>query len=147
MRILVLGATGRTGRQVVDQALARGHEVCGLVRSAISVTAEFTAIAGDPTDSDMLARILPGHDIVISCLGQRVRNDDNILQRSAQAVLDAMRRTRVRPFFVISQGLLFPSRNLMVAILNWLLARHVRDSTATQAGPTEFSDKHGKTAA
>ncbi|MFD0443837.1 NAD(P)H-binding protein [Streptomyces indonesiensis] len=37
MRIAVLGATGRTGRTVVEQALARGHQVVALVRSARSV--------------------------------------------------------------------------------------------------------------
>ena len=133
MRILVLGATGRTGRHVVDQALARGHEVSGLVRSASDVKTAFTAIAGDPTEADVLASILPRHDIVISCLGQRVRTDGGILQRSAEAMRDAMKRTSGRPLFVVSQGLLFPSRNPLIFLLRWILASHVRDSRAMEA--------------
>lgn len=93
MRILVLGATGRTGRHVVDQARARGHDVSGLVRSASAVRTAFTAIAGDPTEADVLASVLPRHDIVISCLGQRVQADGGILQHSAEAMRDAMRHT------------------------------------------------------
>lgn len=32
MKLLVIGETGRTGRLIVEQALARGHEVVALVR-------------------------------------------------------------------------------------------------------------------
>ena len=133
MRILVLGATGRTGRHVVDQALTRGHEVSGLIRSASSVKTAFTAIIGDATEPDVLASVLPSHNIVISCLGQRVQADGGILQRSAQALLDAMRRTSGRPIVVVSQGLLFPSRSPLIFLLRWILARHVRDSRAMEA--------------
>ena len=133
MRILVLGATGRTGRHVVDQAVARGHEVSGLVRSASYVKTAFAAISGDPTEADVLASAIPRHDIVISCLGQRVQADGDILQRSAQAVRDAMRHTGGRPLFVVSQGLLFPSRNPLIFLLRWVLASHIRDSRAMES--------------
>jgi putative NADH-flavin reductase len=87
IRILVLGATGRTGRHVVDQALARGHEVSGLVRSASYAKTASSAIVGDPTEADMLASVLPRHDIVISCLGQRVQADGGIYRVVSEQIL------------------------------------------------------------
>ena len=118
---------------MVDHALARGHEVSGLIRSASPIKTTFTAITGDPTDPEVLASVLPRHDIVISCLGQRGQADAGVLQRSAQAMLDAIRRTSGRPIFVVSQGLLFPSRKPLVFLLRWMLGRHVRDSRAMEA--------------
>jgi uncharacterized protein YbjT (DUF2867 family) len=54
MKLLVLGATGGTGRQVVSQALEAGHEVTAYVRN--------------PTN---LERALQGQDAVVSTLGRR----------------------------------------------------------------------------
>ena len=40
MKLFVIGATGRTGREIVEQALARGHHVTGFVRSPESITSK-----------------------------------------------------------------------------------------------------------
>ena len=50
MRLLILGATGATGRELVDQALASGHEVTAFVRNAARVTVKhpnLTVTTGD----------------------------------------------------------------------------------------------------
>jgi len=50
MKILVLGATGRTGKWIVEEGLSRGHEVVALVRNADSVAARagLTIVQGTP---------------------------------------------------------------------------------------------------
>jgi putative NADH-flavin reductase len=74
MRILVLGANGRTGRHVVSLALAAGHRVTAFVRRADGLPTTGRSgpdiVLGDVrADQDLLAGALAGHDAVIGALG------------------------------------------------------------------------------
>src|SRR5256712_3911073 len=72
MRLFILGATGGTGRALIDQALARGHRVTALVRSPQKLGSPregVTALRGDPRSVDQLRAALPDHDAVLSALG------------------------------------------------------------------------------
>jgi putative NADH-flavin reductase len=71
-------------------------------------------------------------DAVISCLGQRSRQDAYLLRDAAAAALEAMARTGVGRFLVVSQGLLFPSRNPLLKLLRLILARQLADSAAME---------------
>ncbi|AQT80864.1 hypothetical protein B1R94_18740 [Mycolicibacterium litorale] len=74
MKILVIGATGGTGRLVVEQARQRGHSVTALVRES-TAPAEFgdaDVVVGDVLDPDAIAAALAGIDAVVSCLGVRL---------------------------------------------------------------------------
>jgi len=69
MKLFVIGATGQTGREVVEQALARGHDVTAFVRSpeAIGLTNERLAvIKGEATEEDQLVKAMQNHDAVAS---------------------------------------------------------------------------------
>jgi putative NADH-flavin reductase len=134
LKLLVIGATGRTGRLVTAQALARGHEVTALVRrsSALDPAERLRIVVGDPLRVDALAPVLKGQHVVISCLGQRSRHDTRLLQDAATAALTAMRRSGVHRYLVVSQGLLFPSRNPLVLLLRLILARPFADTTAME---------------
>jgi uncharacterized protein YbjT (DUF2867 family) len=71
MKILVLGATGGTGRSIVTQALARGHDVAALVRSPEKASSlkGATLIVGDARDKTALRQALEGRNAVVSALG------------------------------------------------------------------------------
>ncbi|RWX12884.1 NAD-dependent epimerase/dehydratase family protein [Rhizobium leguminosarum] len=135
MKLLVLGASGRTGRHVVEQALRRGHEVTALVRpgAALPVGTGLTIAPGNPCDRDQLDQLMDGQNAVISCLGQRSTADAVLLRGSAEALIAVMTKTDVRRLVVISQGLLFPTSSVVVRLLRLALARHVEDSTAMEA--------------
>jgi putative NADH-flavin reductase len=134
LKLLVVGASGRTGRRVTDQAIARGHEVTSLVRrrEAIGAADHLRVVAGDPRRADALAPSLAGQDAVISCLGPRSRDDAHLQEQAAAAMLAAMRGAGVRRYLVVSQGLLFPNRNPLIALLRLIFARTVADSTAME---------------
>jgi uncharacterized protein YbjT (DUF2867 family) len=70
MNLLVIGATGRTGRPLIEHALARGHSITALVRRTMPLdrNRNFDFVIGNPTRAADLARVLPGSDAVISCL-------------------------------------------------------------------------------
>ena len=72
MNLVVLGATGGTGRLVVEQALAAGHTVTALVRSPEKLTLSnpsLRVIAGQATDPSAVSRAFDGADAVISVAG------------------------------------------------------------------------------
>jgi len=74
MKLVVFGATGRTGRAVVEQALAEGHQVRTLARSPErAVLPEGVEILrGDVRDADVVSDIVNGAEAVVSCLGARL---------------------------------------------------------------------------
>jgi uncharacterized protein YbjT (DUF2867 family) len=72
MNLLIVGAAGRTGRHVVDQALAAGHHVTTYVRRPDALERRderLRVVAGDVLDIDSVRAAMAGQDAVISTLG------------------------------------------------------------------------------
>jgi putative NADH-flavin reductase len=134
MRLFVLGATGRTGIELLDLALPR-HEVTAFVRSPAKISrrdAGLKVVEGDVCDADALAARLAGHDAVISALGPtpgRAVFGTTLMHESAQSTLSAMNTAGVRRLLVVSSALLFSGGGLAVAFFRTLIGPHVRDST------------------
>lgn len=102
-RILVLGATGPTGQQVVLQALERAHEVTVLTRSPKKLatrTADRICVlrSGNlPDDTRALSEALRGQEAVISTLGTGSSlKPEGLMARSAPVIVEAMRQRGVR---------------------------------------------------
>ena len=68
MKIALIGATGFVGSKILDEALQRGHHVTAISRHTDKLPkhANLTVSQADVLDSDQLARLLAGHDVVIS---------------------------------------------------------------------------------
>jgi putative NADH-flavin reductase len=134
MKLFIVGATGRTGRLVIEQAISRGHTITAIVRrpGMLHAHERLLIVVGDPLRCSILAPALVGHDAVISCIGQRSQQDANLLTRAATSILDAMSESQVRRCLVVSQGLLFPSWNPIVIFLRLALKRNVADSAAME---------------
>lgn len=66
MNITVLGATGRTGRLLVEQLRERGHEVTAVVRDRARAPEGVHVVVGDVRDREVLVRALTGADAVAS---------------------------------------------------------------------------------
>jgi putative NADH-flavin reductase len=134
IRLFVIGATGRTGRLLVEQALGRGHHVTAFVRDAalLRPAANLDIAAGDPTNPDQLAAALPGHDVVVSILGQSSAAGVTLLRDAASALLAALQGSGVSRVIVVSQGLAFPTRNPIVLLIRRALAKVLADSMAME---------------
>jgi uncharacterized protein YbjT (DUF2867 family) len=101
MNLVVLGATGRTGRLVVEQALAAGHTVTALVRSPEKLTTSHSnlrVVTGQATDSSAVSKALEGADAVISTLGGK----PPVISDSTQSLVAAARKTGVSRVVVLS---------------------------------------------
>ena len=98
MKVLVLGATGGTGRLIVRDAVAKGHSAVALVRSKASANLpDARMIEGDARDEATLARAMNGCDAVVSALGTGMgfRKVD-LLTVATHALVTAMMRDGVR---------------------------------------------------
>lgn len=71
MKITVIGATGVTGRKVIERALELGHEVVAVARrpEVIAPAARLSVRQGDVLDMPSIAKALVDTDVVISCIG------------------------------------------------------------------------------
>ncbi len=71
MKIVVFGATGGTGKNVVERALAAGHDVVAVARKpeAIAAREHLVAHKGDVTDAASIAGAFEGADAVICAIG------------------------------------------------------------------------------
>ena len=72
VKLAVFGSTGRTGRQVVDHALAAGHTVVAVARRPDATTTEHPALRiarGDVLDPPSIRAAIAGVDAVISAFG------------------------------------------------------------------------------
>lgn len=112
MHVLVVGATGGSGRAAVAELTARGHTVTALSRHASSLTGSgVRGVDGDATDPAVLDTLVAGHDAVVVTLGiseppLRVRlrgparTPRDVRSRGTRRVVEAMRRHGVRRIVV-----------------------------------------------
>ena len=101
MNLVVLGATGRTGRLVVEQALAAGHTVTALVRSPEKVAVRnpnLRVVAGQATDPSAVARALDHADALISTLG----GGESVISDSTRAIVEAAHEAGVSRVILLS---------------------------------------------
>ncbi len=137
-KMLVLGATGKTGKELIDIALARGHEVTAFVRSPAKIARRdnrLTVVKGDPRSVEELCKVLAGHDVVLSALGptpKEAMTRSTLLQECASSAMIAMKRTGVHRFLVVSSAMLFPGGGSLPAFLRFLLRPHVQDLKAME---------------
>src|SRR5205823_9526282 len=118
MKLLVLGATGGTGLEIVRQAIERGHSVTAFVRSPERLKPfqdRVTVKQGDLLSRAELERVIIGHDAVVSGFGPRVpisKADANLLQQFAVALTSAMLHAGVRR--VVDESVAFLFRDSIV---------------------------------
>jgi putative NADH-flavin reductase len=102
MRLLVFGASGKTGREIVVQALDRNHRVTAFVRdpAKLAISNErFTAVRGDVMDPASIDAVVPGHDAVLCAIGNRQYIlPSNILAKGTRHIVGAMEKHGVRRF-------------------------------------------------
>lgn len=139
--ILVLGASGGTGREVVAQALAKGHNVTAFVRDARRAPAmsdRLQVVLGDVTSHrPTLSDAVRGQDAVICALGVDGFAPNGLMERSVPLILRAMEHHRVSRLIYTSAfgvGATFSSAPLLPRIfIRTLLRRVYRDKAIGEA--------------
>jgi len=105
MRITIFGATGGTGKQLVEQALAEGNEVVAFARKPSKLNImdkNLTIVQGELTDEALIENAVKGADAVISVLGPRGDSRTKPLTQGMHNIIDAMKKQGVRRLIISS---------------------------------------------
>lgn len=126
-KLLVIGATRGTGRQVMQQALAAGHVVTVVARDPARVDIRherLTILQGDVMDAGTLAPAMAGQDAVICTIGVTSRQPTTLYSEGMCHIVEAMRSTDVKRLVAVSAAPLsidagdtWPSRLLLKPLL------------------------------
>lgn len=107
MKLVVFGATGGTGRLVVEQALAAGHEVTAVARRPSAIIARherLTVVRGDVLEPSKIERAVAGQDAAVSALGAADRAPTTVYSEGTGNVAQAMLAGGVRRLTCVSSG-------------------------------------------
>jgi len=123
MKITVIGAAGRLGQRVVEEAARRDHQVTGLARHPERLARPdlLTGIAaGDGRDRDVVAGAVADADAVISTLPGGMRKDPHQAADVTRAVTTAMRDHGVHRLVITS---VYPIVGTRPRTVMWLLRK------------------------
>lgn len=112
--IALFGATGRTGRHVLDQALIAGHQVRALARrpEVLEPRAGLTVIGGDVTDPVAVGSVIEGADAVVSVFGHVKGSPPTVQTDGTRVIVEAMRLEGiVRIISLSGGGLRYPEKD------------------------------------
>lgn len=134
MKILVIGAAGRTGRHVLEQGLARGHEITAFARRPQEL-ADFkglkSIIQGDALNLEDIRKAVVGQDAVISAVGS---------SGIARNLITAMQEADVRRLVMTSSRSVVATSPRLPVLLAWLIFREPYADLARAEGMIEMSN-------
>lgn len=143
MKIIVFGATGGTGMEIVRQALEAGHQVTAFVRNPARMTLTHPNLhlaQGDVMDAAAVERSIAGQDAVLSALGPSRPPVPGMMETAARNILAGMKKHGVRRLIsTTGAGVRDPqdqpkfSDHLMKALLSLLAGKVLQDSAANVA--------------
>ena len=106
MNLLIFGASGATGHELVNQSLLKGHSVTAFVRDQSKIKVKnpkLKIVQGSITDQTDLTNAIKGHDVVLSALGASSPfKFDPILVEGAAKIVRTMEDLKVLRFIYLS---------------------------------------------
>lgn len=142
MRIIVFGATGRTGREIVRQAAVQGHEIAAFVRHPARLPAgvALEAIEGDVFNAEQVADAIAGRQAVLSALGANHLKRSQLLEKAMKNIVAGMKLHSVSRLIVLGAAGTAPGAgryqtgltNLIFWTARHTVLRHPYQSQAAQ---------------
>jgi uncharacterized protein YbjT (DUF2867 family) len=112
MRILLLGATGRTGKLVIEEAIKRGHKISAIARDPEKLKDyQIDITQGTPYDFETVEKALSGCEAVINALNISRKSDNpwaalvspiDLISKSATNAVTAMKKTGTKRYIALS---------------------------------------------
>jgi putative NADH-flavin reductase len=143
MKIVIFGASGATGKELVRQARDRGHGVTAFVRDPNKAAAidQVRLVQGNARDAAAVSAAIEGTDAVVAALGSGSLGKSDLLQQTSFNIIAAMERHGVTRLIVLGgAGALhdagrhqsLPSRVFLRLLLSTLLRNVARDQAAQE---------------
>ena len=119
MKIALIGATGFVGSAILKEALDRGHEVTAIARHPEKIKAQnnLKIVKSDVMDSDGLATLLEGKDVVVSAYNPGWSNPDiyNEFLKGSRSIQEAVKKSGVKRLITLGgAGSLFVAPGVQV---------------------------------
>ena len=131
MKIIVFGANGRTGQEVIEQAISSGIEVTAFVRNADNIKVKsdkLSIVVGQATKYEDVKNAMEGHDVVISCIGGDGSKVSTTITDITKNIVDAMNETGVKRIAqVASAGVHGELKGIMGKIVSFMLKNPLKD--------------------
>jgi putative NADH-flavin reductase len=135
MRLTIFGATGGTGRHLVQQAVTAGHEVTAIVRDParlpVPAGSRLRVVTADVFDPAAICPAVTGADAVLTALGPHGTGATTVHRDSIRSIIDAMRKTGARRLITVSGTIVTDEgegpimRHLVKPVVRATLLRHV----------------------
>ncbi|HEX8612406.1 MAG TPA: NAD(P)H-binding protein [Telluria sp.] len=137
MKLAIFGATGSTGRHLVEQALQAGHQVRALVRTSGILAAHpaLETITGTLAQADLVGATVLGADAVISVIGARKGEATPICTDAMRAIVPAMGTARTRRLVALSAYGASETRHAswFIRFVRMVIAAKMRDKDGMEA--------------
>lgn len=107
MKAALFGATGETGKYLIDEALKRGIEVTVFARSSSSFeNPDVRVVRGDLSDRNLLKETIHGSDAVLSAIGpSSLKHPKDLpITRAMEAIISVMKEENVKRLIAVSTG-------------------------------------------
>ncbi|QDK79249.1 SDR family oxidoreductase [Spirosoma sp. KCTC 42546] len=149
MQLLVVGATGGTGLQIIEQALQRGHFVTAFVRDPAKLPVKhpnLTVETGDVLKPQTLLHAVRRQDVVICALGSRPGQHDEAVADGTKNLIAAMRQAGVRRLLVVSslgvgtsyEEASLPSKLVIKTLLSGVIAEKEKQEHAIHTSKLDW---------
>ena len=112
MKILLLGATGRTGKYIIEEAITRGHKIAAIARNPEKLkNFKIDITTGTPYDYETVEKAITGCDAVINTLNVSRKSDNpwaplrapkDMISKSASNAVKAMGKANIKRFVALS---------------------------------------------
>jgi putative NADH-flavin reductase len=106
MKLLIIGGTGKTGRELIKQGLEQGHHITAIVRNPKKIKnthPDLKVLQGDVLIPESLKHAFKGQDAVVSALGhKRFFIKTTILSRGTKNIIHAMKENGIKRFVCIT---------------------------------------------
>jgi putative NADH-flavin reductase len=127
MRIVVLGAGGQLGREVVTALVKRAHKVCAVVRrqpdrpfdSAVEVR------LADARNNDQVRSAISGFEAVVNVIGGGTLRRNDVASSASAVVVPAVEAAGIKRYIAMSAGMVALDWPLFRYILRPLIFRHI----------------------
>ena len=150
MKVIVFGATGKTGQHVCRQALEQGHEVTAFTRSANKLDrrdSNLQVASGDVTDPDGVSHAVANHHAAIVVLGSNGLRDKTTLTTGTGNIVAGMTQHNVGRLVVLSAAgvgeswrqISWLARVLFLTMLRNIYSDHAKQEAVVRSSSLDWT--------
>lgn len=127
MPVIVLGANGQLGREVVRHMAARGHKVTAFVRRPANGLFDKTVgiWLGDARNREELIAALPGHDVIVNAIGSGTLRKNDVESNTTAVAVAAAQQVGIPRYIAMSAGMVELDWPVFKYVLRPLIFRNI----------------------